>query len=344
MLFTQAADSAPTSAPLSFPFALQRPETVDTRSVIWGYAISVGAFHLLLPLAFVPWLFSWTGLLLIPLGNFVFCSMGIGAGYHRLLTHHGFQCPKWFEHTLALLGVCCLQDTPARWVAIHRLHHKHSDEQPDPHSPLVSFLWSHIGWLLVENRHLSKLSTYEKYARELLEDPFYLRLERKLMWVWVYVVHAVLFFLAGLVIGWATTGVYLRGVQFGLSLLLWGVIFRTIYTWHITWAINSAAHRWGYRSYDTGENSRNNWLCAMATNGEGWHNNHHADPRSARHGHRWWELDITWLSLVCLEKVGLIQDLMHPNPRAGRQLARDVAAADGDPALETAACSMDHGN
>jgi fatty-acid desaturase len=316
---------------------LPRPETVDTRSVLWGYVIPVVGFHLLLPLAFVPYYFSWTGLLLVPLGNYLFCSLGIGGGYHRLLTHHGYSCPKWFEHTLAILGVCCLQDTPARWVAIHRLHHKHSDEQPDPHSPLVSFFWSHMGWLLVENRLLSKLSTYEKYARDVLQDPFYLWIERRRMWAWIYLAHAALFFLAGLAIGWITTGTHAGGVQFGSSLLLWGVIFRTIYTWHVTWAVNSASHMWGYRTFDTGDDSRNNWLCALATNGEGWHNNHHADPRSARHGHRWWELDVTWLTLRCLERVGIVRDLMHPNPRAGRQLAAEVAAADGDRELEAAA-------
>ncbi len=157
---------------------LRLPETVDRRSVLWPYLAGVVLFHLMLPLALVPWLFSWTGLVMIPLGNYVFCSLGIGAGYHRLLTHRGFSCPAWLEHTLAILGVCCLQDSPARWVAIHRMHHQYSDEQPDPHSPLVNLFWGHMGWLLVQNRTLSQLSTYERYARDVLQDRFYLRLER----------------------------------------------------------------------------------------------------------------------------------------------------------------------
>ena len=294
------------------PRGLSLPPLVNRRRVLWPYAIALLVFHLLLPLAFVPWLFSWTGLILVPLGNYIFCSMGIGAGYHRLLTHRGYNCPKWFEHILAILGVCCLQDSPIRWVVIHRLHHQHSDTPPDPHSPLVNFFWSHVGWLLVENRQLSTLDTYEKYARDLLRDPFYIRLERKQLWVWVYVVHAAAFYFAGLAIGWATTGRVLGGVQFGLSLLLWGVIFRTIYTWHVTWAINSITHMWGYRNYDTDENSRNNWVFALATNGEGWHNNHHADPRSAAHGHRWWELDVTYLTLCCLQRIGIVRNLLGP--------------------------------
>src|SRR5207237_5749394 len=110
--------------------ALTGPDTVDRRRILWPYALAVAGFHLLLPLAFVPWLFSWTGLLLIPLGNYVFCSLGIGAGFHRLLTHGSYRCPKWLEHTFAVFGVCSLQDSPARWVTAHRLHHQHSDRQP----------------------------------------------------------------------------------------------------------------------------------------------------------------------------------------------------------------------
>ena len=230
---------------------LPLPETVNRKKILWSYAIPVCAFHLLLPLAFVPWLFSWTGLILVPLGNYIFCSLGIGAGYHRLLTHRGFLAPKWLERTLAVLGVCCLQDSPARWVLIHRLHHQHSDDQPDPHSPMVNFLWGHFAWVFVENRQYATFSSYEKYVRDLLQDPFYMRLERRIMWVWVYVAHAVLFYLAGFAIGWATTGEFMGGVQFGLSLLLWGVVIRTIYTWHVTWGVNSATHMWGYRNYET---------------------------------------------------------------------------------------------
>jgi stearoyl-CoA desaturase (delta-9 desaturase) len=278
--------------------------------VLWGYAAFVVAFHLLLPLAAVPWLFSWTGLLLIPLGNYLFCSLGIGAGFHRLLTHRSYGCPRWLEHTLAVLGVCSLQDSPARWVMIHRLHHQHSDRQPDPHSPLVNWFWGHMGWVMFENRQLSRLETYERYARDILRDPFYLRLERGLFWVWIYVAHAVLFFLAGLAVGWATTGVYLEGVRFGLSILLYGVVFRTLFSWHVTWGVNSLGHLWGYRNYETDENSRNNWLFALATNGDGWHNNHHAFPRAAAHGFdRWWELDVTYLTLRTLALAGLVYDL-----------------------------------
>ena len=288
-----------------------RPADCDRGKIVWGYVIGVTAFHLMLPLAFVPWLFSWTGLLLIPLGNYVFCSLGIGAGFHRLHTHRSYRCPLWFEHTLAILGVCSLMEGPARWVMTHRMHHQHSDHQPDPHSPMVTWFWGHMGWLMVENRQLSRISNYERYARDLLQDPFYMRLERNYLWVWVYAVHAALFYLAGLAIGWLATGTVMGGVQFGLSLFVYGVVFRTIFSWHATWGVNSIAHMWGYRNYDTDENSRNNWLFALATNGDGWHNNHHADPRSAAHGFaRWWEIDVTYMTLRVLEKLGVVYDLV----------------------------------
>jgi stearoyl-CoA desaturase (delta-9 desaturase) len=310
---------------------LARPASAERSRIIWGYAIGVLVFHLLLPLAFIPWLFSWTGLLLIPIGNYVFCSLGIGGGYHRLLTHRGYRCPKWFEHTLAVLGVCALQDTPARWVMIHRMHHQNADRSNDPHSPMAGWFWGHMGWLVVENRQLSSLANYERYARDVLQDRFYLRMERGLLWVWIYAAHAALFYFVGLAIGWSLTGQMMDGVQFGLSLLLWGVVLRTVYSWHITWGVNSWAHMWGYRNYETDENSRNNWVLALATNGDGWHNNHHADPRSAAHGfHRWWELDVTYLSIRLFQLVGIVSDVAPVRRRLDASKTSDFAApADG---------------
>ncbi|HVX15743.1 MAG TPA: fatty acid desaturase [Pirellulales bacterium] len=294
--------------------SLTRPSSVNRRKILWPYAISIAVYHALALLAFVPWLFSWTGVALAFCGLYVFGTLGINLCYHRLLTHRGFNCPRWLEHGFALLGICCLQDTPARWVAVHRLHHQHSDEQPDPHSPLVTFLWGHIGWLLVENSQVNSVMTYDRYARDVLKDPFYFAFERNLLWVWVNLVQWAVFYLTGLAIGWST-GTYADGVQFGLSLLVWGVFVRTVAVWHITWSVNSATHLWGYRNYETDENSRNNWFVALVSNGEGWHNNHHADQRSAAHGHRWWEFDVTYSTIWVLEKLGLATDVVRPNQK-----------------------------
>ena len=127
-----------------------------------------------------------------------------------------------------LVALCCLQDTPGRWVAIHRYHHNHSDEQDDPHSPLVTFFWSHVGWLVIHNAGTLNISTLRKYAPDVLVDSFYLALEKSFLWVWIYVFHALLFFAAGLGIGWAVGGGIMSGVQFGLSLVVWGVFVRTV--------------------------------------------------------------------------------------------------------------------
>ena len=294
--------------------SLPRPPMVDGKSrIIWPYIIGVTLFHLLIPLAFLSYVFSWWGVAWLPVGNYIFCSMGIGAGYHRLLTHRGYKCPLWFVHMLAILGVCNLQESPARWVVVHRLHHQHSDHQPDPHTPQVSWFWGHVGWLFIENRETTSAETYHKYAGDLLSDRFYMRLERNIMYFWVFALQAALFFVAGLAVGYFLKGDAAGSLQVGVQWLLWGVVYRTIFTWHVTWGVNSAAHLWGYRNYETRENSRNNWLIALGTNGEGWHNNHHADPRTAQHGHRWWEVDITYLTICLWEKMGLAWDVLRPN-------------------------------
>lgn len=296
---------------------LPRPEKVDSQSrILWEYLIPVVVFHLLIPLAFLPYFFSWWGVLFLPIGNYIFTSLGIGAGYHRLLTHRGFTCPKWLEYTLMTLGVCSFQDSPARWVLVHRVHHQHSDHQPDPHTPKVSCFWAHMGWLFIDNRDLSTMAAYDKYARDVMRDRYYFWLQRGVNWVWIYLLHAVAIVALGGLVGWLWTGTVAGAIQTAAQYAAWGVLMRTIFTWHVTWGINSFSHMWGYRNYQTREDSRNNWLFALLTNGEGWHNNHHADPRSARHGHRWWEIDLTYISLVALEKVGLVKGLIRPNHSA----------------------------
>jgi stearoyl-CoA desaturase (delta-9 desaturase) len=274
--------------------------------------MAIGVIHGLSVLAFVPWFFSWTGVALWIAGQFVYGTLGMTLGYHRLLTHKSFMCRKWLEHVFATFGICCLEDTPARWVAIHRKHHQHSDEPQDPHSPLVDRIWSHIGWLVVENPLHGEIGFYEQYARDILQDPFYLSLERHAKCVWIYVAHAALYFLAALGVGWVLTGRYWNGVQLGASWLVWGVFLRTVTVWHVTWSVNSLSHIWGYQNYETGDHSRNNWLVGIMAAGEGWHNNHHADQRSACHGHKWWEWDVTYWVIRILKTVGLAWNVVLP--------------------------------
>jgi stearoyl-CoA desaturase (delta-9 desaturase) len=215
-----------------------------------------------------------------------------------------------------------MQDTPARWVAVHRRHHQHADEQDDPHSPLVNFFWGHMGWLLVENRDLRRLGIYERYSRDVLQDRFYVRLERN-RWLWFVLASWVIFFAGGFGAELALGGDPGAAAQFGASVLVWGVFVRTVLVWHITWSVNSVTHLWGYRNYETDEDSRNNILVGLISNGEGWHNNHHAAPRSARHGHLWWEFDVTWLTIRLLAAVGLAQRVVLP---PANRLARVASA------------------
>src|SRR5438128_103738 len=139
------------------PRALAMPEATQPVQIDWGYCWSIGGIHLLSLLILVPWYFSWTGMVLAIMGFPLYGMFGITLCYHRILTHQGLTIPKWLEHIFAILGVCSLQDTPARWVAVHRLHHQHSDRQDDPHSPLVNFLWAHVGWVVVRHREHSRL-------------------------------------------------------------------------------------------------------------------------------------------------------------------------------------------
>jgi stearoyl-CoA desaturase (delta-9 desaturase) len=286
----------------------------------------IAGFHLLALLACVPWLFSWSGLAWAVGGLYLFGTLGINIGYHRLLTHRGFACPRWLEHGLSVLGACCWQGTPLSWVAIHRMHHQHSDESGDPHCPRTSFFWSHMGWFLIYNPAIYTFTTYDRYARDLFQDRFYKRVERVRVWRTIHRIQWAAFFCAGAVVGALVTRSPLGALQLGLSWLVWGVFVRTVAVWHITWSVNSVTHLWGYRNFATPDDSRNNWIVGLVSNGEGWHNNHHADPRCSAHGQRWWELDVSYGTIRTLEMAGLAWDVVKPRGRR-RVVEADKPAA-----------------
>ena len=291
------------------------PPATEPIRVYWVYAVPVVLIHVLALLAVLPWLFSWSGLLVLVVGVFIF-GEAINMGYHRILAHKSAKLPKWLEHSFVIVALCCMEDTPASWVSTHRRHHNDSDQPTDPHSPLVTFFWGHCGWLMLHNRDTNNIATYQKYAPDILRDPFYLKLEKSFIWVWFYVAHAALYFVVGLIIGWASSGHWMSGVQFGLSLLIWGVFVRTVAVWHITWSVNSLTHVFGYQNYDdTDDHSKNNWIVALFASGEGWHNNHHHDPASASNQHRWWEFDVTFYCIKGLQVLGLAKDVIPPRHR-----------------------------
>jgi fatty-acid desaturase len=276
-----------------------------------GHVALVLGMHGLALLALIPWLFSWTGVVLAVAGAYLFGMFGPIIGFHRLLTHRSFKCPKWLEYGMALVGVCCVQGSPIRWVTWHRMHHQHSDMEEDPHSPLVSFIWAHLEWMLTEDKKRSWFAAYDKYAPDMIRDRFYLMLERKGTWFFVYIAHTMLYFAVGFAVGsLRPAGTMMGGLQFGLSLLVWGAYVRTVLVWHITWSVNSFSHVSGYRNYETLDQSRNNWFVSLIASGEGWHNNHHAQPNAASSGHRWWEFDPAYQLIRAMSMIGLVSDIV----------------------------------
>ncbi|TVQ62431.1 MAG: acyl-CoA desaturase [Phycisphaerales bacterium] len=307
---------------------LQLPSTVMQDRILWRYAVVLVVMHALALLAVIPWLFTWTGLIACVVGVFFF-GQGINFCYHRLLTHRSFVVPKWLERFWVVIALCCLEDTPCKWVTTHRHHHKHSDHEDDPHSPLVTFLWSHFQWVTRHNTATRTTDAYHYYTKDILSDPFYMALEKRLLLApMIFLAHAALFLVAGYGIGWWQTGTMAGALQMGLSLLVWGVFLRVVLVWHITWSVNSLTHTWGYRNHDTPEHSRNNWIVALLAVGEGWHNNHHHDQASASNQHRWWEIDLTYYHIALLKRLGLARKVVAPKHiRRAAQAERRLEAA-----------------
>ncbi len=217
-------------------------------------------------------------------------GLGISMGYHRLHTHRSYDAPLWLEYTLAFFGALTLEGGPIFWVATHRIHHQKSDQPGDPHSPRDGAWWAHIGWILFGETNHNRTRRMAKYAPDLAKHRFYLWLN-DYHWVPNVVLGAALFAIGG------------------LPLFLWAGCLRIVAGLHATWLVNSATHMWGSRRFATRDDSRNNWWVALLTFGEGWHNNHHAHPTSARHGLAWYEFDPSWLLLRVLEFFGVVKSL-----------------------------------
>jgi len=217
-------------------------------------------------------------------------GIGICMGYHRLHTHRSYQVPLPFEYLLALCGCLALEGGPIFWVATHRIHHQNSDQPGDPHSPRDGAWWSHMGWIIFGDPEAHSTARLMKYAPDLAKHRFYIRLDEY---------HWIPSLLLGVLL-------YAIG---GLSMVLWGSALRLVVGLHGTWLVNSATHMWGSRRFSTRDDSRNLWWVALITFGEGWHNNHHAHPTSARHGLAWYEFDPTWIQIRLLRSIGLAKSV-----------------------------------
>lgn len=254
----------------------------------WNTIIFVGLFHILAVTAL--FFFSWQNLAASVITWWIAGSWGIGIGYHRLMTHRGFKTSRWMERFLATCGTLAVQSGPISWVTTHRIHHAFTDQARDPHSPRHGTYWAHIGWIFKGTAQVQPRSAIEKYSPDLIRDPYIVFID-KFYWVTPIIAGGVLFAIGG------------------VSMVLWAIILRTVLGWHFTWLVNSATHLWGSRRFDTRDDSRNNGLIAAVTFGEGWHNNHHAYPRSARHGLTWREFDPNWTQIRILERLGIISDV-----------------------------------
>ena len=235
-------------------------------------------------------MFSWRLLAITAVLYWLTIGLGISLGYHRLHTHRSYKVPALFEYFFAVCGALTLEGGPIFWVATHRIHHQKSDQHGDPHSPRDGAWWSHVGWILLGEAKHNNTRLMSKYAPDLAKKPFY---------VWLNNYH------------WLPT-VLLTGLLFaigGVPLVLWGICVRIVVGLHATWLVNSATHMWGSRRFTTKDDSRNNWWVALLTFGEGWHNNHHAHPTSARHGLAWYEFDPSWIQISILKFLGIAKSV-----------------------------------
>jgi len=250
---------------------------------------------------------------------FVGGMLGIGMGYHRLLTHRSYKTPKWIEYFLTWCATLALEGGPIFWVATHRVHHQKSDQVGDPHTPLEGGFWAHMGWILFGAGLHQDAMVLAAYAPDLSRDRVHVWLSR---WHWT---SNVIVGLALLAFG-------------GLPYVLWGIFFRTTFTLHCTWLVNSATHMWGSRRFATKDASTNNWWVALLTFGEGWHNNHHAHPTSARHGLTWYEIDLNWIGISLLRALGLAWDVKIAKVRS--PMAPEVLGLDDQPTPHVAAAAV----
>lgn len=254
----------------------------------WGTGVFLVIAHVAAVAALFFW--SWPALIISVVLFWIAGSLGVGMGFHRLITHRGYKVPKAVEYFLVTCGTLALEGGPIQWVTTHRIHHAHTDKTGDPHTPRDGGWWAHIGWILLGTAQDHSRETIERYAPDLIKDRYYLLLNR--FYYVPLIVVGVMLLLFG---GW--------------GVMLWGVFFRLILQLHSTWLVNSATHLWGRTRFETGDDSRNSWWVALLTFGEGWHNNHHAHPTSAQHGLRWYEVDFNWWGIRVLQGLGLARSI-----------------------------------
>jgi fatty-acid desaturase len=258
------------------------------KNLNWSTFAVMALFHVGAVAAL--FMFSWRVFFITAFLYWVAIGLGISLGYHRLHTHRSYKTPLWVEYALAVCGTLNLEGGPIFWVATHRIHHQKSDQPGDPHSPNDGAFWSHVGWILFGDVNHNNTRMMSRYAPDLAKHNFYIWLNNY-HWVPIVVLAAILYAIGG------------------APLFFWGIFLRVTVGLHATWLVNSAAHMWGYRRFATRDDSRNTWWVALFSFGEGWHNNHHAHPTSARHGLAWYEVDLSWMLLNVMRVFGLASNI-----------------------------------
>ncbi len=261
--------------------------TSEKAPLAWNIILYMAFIHSVALLAFSPSFFSWKAIGIAAFLYWVTAGIGITLGYHRLLTHRSFETPQWLEYIIIFCGALACQGGPISWVGLHRIHHKYSDHDGDPHDSNRGFWWSHLGWMFIDNPANQDVP---KYTKDIQSDAFYVFCEK-----FFIPIQVVLGFILLAIGGWPA--------------VIWGIFVRLVLVFHATWFVNSATHKFGYVSHESNDHSRNCWWVAVLTFGEGWHNNHHAYQYSARHGLQWWEVDVTWLTIKLLSILGLAKNI-----------------------------------
>ncbi len=277
------------------------PLAGESEKIEWLRVFPFALIHL--GCLLVIWVgFSWVALLMA-FTLFLIRGVSISAFYHRYFSHRAFKTSRVCQFIFAVMGAMAMQKGPLWWVSYHRNHHEYPDQAQDVHSPVVhGFFWSHIGWILSNKNFFydhNKVKDLMRFPELILVERFYF---------FIPLVLALALYLFGLALQHSFPSLGTSGWQ----MVVWGFFISTIVLFHTTAAVNSLTHQFGHRPFVTKDNSRNNAWLALITWGEGWHNNHHYFPASARIGFKWWEVDITYYFLKLMEKMGIIWDLRAP--------------------------------